>query len=53
MHHSYSEATLEQFQQIIRGQALAMREAVIKGCRFDTDHLLRITKLELLHGRQE
>lgn len=42
------EATLEQFRQIIREQAPAMREAVIEGFRFDTDDLRRISTPQLL-----
>lgn len=42
------EAMLEQFRQIIREQAPAMREAVIEGFRFDTDDLRRISTPQLL-----
>ena len=42
------EATLEQFRQIIREQAPAMREAVIEGFRFDTEDWRRISTPQLL-----
>ena len=47
------EATLEQFRQIIREQAPAMREAVIEGLRFDTDDLRRISTPQLLDRRHK
>ena len=47
------EATVEQFRQIIHEQAPAMRDAVIKGFRFQRQDLERIATRQLLDDLAE